>query len=231
MAGPVIVEETLAEVSDELIATNAPLDEAETLPAEIVDEALEADSPPEGLRFWSPAKVVGLLGSEDPLMEIEVMSSNITEEVLSGVDPVKVDESAAEVANEIPGTNEPLEVADTVLPEMLDRSLVAYDPLKVEVLSPAIVDVDEIVLPDRLPIVEAVSLPVIEALPNLIYGLVAALDGLATRVDESIDVAEESPMSIDEKLLRIEDMLLAKLPPLMAEELADPPEDPTFKDV
>lgn len=98
-------------------------------------------------------------------------------------------------------------------------------------LSPAIVDADEMLFPKRLPMVDAVSLPVIGALPDPEYGLVTAVDGRATMVDESIDVAEEPPLSIDEKLLRIEDMLLAKLPPLTAEELADPPEDPTSEDV
>lgn len=98
-------------------------------------------------------------------------------------------------------------------------------------LSPAVVDADEMLVPDRLSMVEAVSLPVTRALPDPEYGLVTAVDGRANMVDESIDVAEEPPMSIDEKLLRIEDMLLAKLPPLTAEELADPPEDPTFEDV
>lgn len=100
MTEPVIVEDSAAEEFDELIATNAPPEEAETLPPGIVDESLESDTPLEGLKVSSPTMVVGLLGS--------------AEDVLSIADQVKVDKSPAEVADEILGTNEPLDVADTL---------------------------------------------------------------------------------------------------------------------
>lgn len=100
LAEPVIVKGQPAEASDKLIATNAPPEEAETLPPGIFDESLETDTPLEGLNVLSPAMVVGLLGS--------------AEDVLSIADPVNVDESPAEVADEILGTKKPLDVTDAL---------------------------------------------------------------------------------------------------------------------